>query len=409
MPNAAMATLAQTTTPAAVPLVQRQNGGGGGGAAAPCTIASTMFSVSNATPQSSGVMTMSRTATPGKVTFTAPTIGFNADVSLTNSFCSGSGETVEVGPVQTVRSSRRVGIYREGGRATGDLVAQHVATMQNRRDAQWTDSSGTVQATVPAPWYSQPQTLSASLRPSAIVSFLDQPVLALPRRIGRGELVETEGSDEFTLALTAKKGAQLVHLASTNWTVPWAMDLLATPRRGQAIGISTAPTGPGVTSGPIAMVSGQEWISFDSEDDAFSADNRTLLDNVKPTFDNDITSYRYIVDALKRKNLIADVVLSVVETASWWGDDIKWSATGRSTVDLGTHDLDEGESTSVALAINSVFPNGLFPDTSILFLAHDEGHRFGELDWAFPFYPQRTPAHFSGEEGSYTLTGVIRS
>lgn len=372
-----------------------------------CNISPAMFTVSNATPQSTGDVSATRNTTDGTVTLASPFVRFRADVQLNSSFCSDPGAFVDVGPVQTLNTSTRTGIYREGGRPGGRIVAQHNNTMSNKRDAVWNDSTGVVRASFPEPWYSRPQRLS-NLRQSAVVPFVDRPEMVFPLRIGTGVLVETQGSDNFTVALSAKKDTQLLHLESNNWSVPWAMDLTATTV-GLPVAIINSLLGPSVTTGDIAMVSGQAWVSFPTVADALAADLRILLDNLGPTFQNDIRSYFNIQEALVKKNIQADFVLAVNKTADWVGDDeVAISAVGTAIKNIGVFDLGVGDSHAFTVALNDLFPTGFFPGAHINLIAHDEEHKHGTIEWEFPYHPQLTPAHFSGEDGEYTITGVVR-
>ncbi|MEO0731442.1 MAG: hypothetical protein AAFZ52_01305 [Bacteroidota bacterium] len=373
-----------------------------------CNLSPAMFTVSNATPQSTGDVSATKNTTAGTVTLASPFVRFNADVQLTSSFCSDPTAVVDVGPVQTLNTSTRTGIYREGGRPGGRIVARHNNTMNNKRDAVWNDSTGVIRASFPEPWYSQPQRLSNLLRQSAVVRFVDRPEMVLPLRIGSGVLVETQGSDNFTVALSAKKDAQLLHLESNNWSVPWAMDLTATTV-GLPVTIINSLLGPSVTTGDIAMVSGQEWVSFPTVADAFAADLRLLLDNLGPTLQNDIRSYFNIQKALVKKNIQADFVLAVNRTADWVGDDeVAVSAVGTAIKNIGVFDLGVGDSQAFTVALNDLFPTGFFPGAHINLFARDEEHTHGTIEWEFPYHAQLTPAHFSGEDGEYTITGVVR-
>ncbi|MGB1451495.1 MAG: hypothetical protein ACPG7E_07280, partial [Marinirhabdus sp.] len=395
--------LVQKSTP--VPSLQMS---GGGAATAPptCNISPAMFTVSNATPQTTGNVSAVKNTADDTVTLTAPLVDYNANVQLNSSFCSDSGAFVDVGPVQTLNTSVRTGIYREGGRPGGRIVATQKSTMSNKRDAVWTDSTGVVTASFPEPWYSRPSRLS-NLRQSTVVPFADRPEVVFPLRIGTGVLVETQGSDNFTVSLSAKKDTQLLHLESNNWSVPWEMDLTATTV-GLPVGVINSLLGPSVTTGDIAMVSAQEWVSFPTVADALAADLRTLLDNMEPTFQNDILSHLNIKEALVKKNMQADFVITVNETAEWFGnDEVAISVIGTAIKKVGPFDLGDGDSQAFTVALNDFYPTGFFLGADIILYAGDEENTHGKIEWEFPYYPQRTPANFSGEEGEYTLTGIV--
>jgi len=383
-------------------------------AAATCTLNASMFTVSGATPQSSGIVTDHVDPAADTITLEAPRIQYSADVQLSSSFCSGSSETVEVGPTQTVNSSSRIGIYREAGLATGNIVAQKHQNVNNVRDAQWTtDSRGEIVASFPEPWYGRPYTLS-NVSPQATVGFVDQPVAEFPRQIGNnGFLTETQGADSFTVGLTAKKDGQLLHLSFHDWSVPWTMDLIA-HNQGLPISVTPASAGPSVTTGPIAMNASQEWIFFPTVAAAEAAGVRTLLDNLIPNhqYDTSRVSYLNIIQALRNKDPKFQFTVTVNETADWWGDDeLSISVTGLSTARRGPFSLGEGDSQSFEVSLQEVYhdPILMSAGSSLLVIARDEGqgHRHGTIDWPYPFHDQSSPAHFSGEDGEYTLTGAL--
>lgn len=385
--------------------------GDGGSSAASCTISSNMFTVSGATPQSSGNVTTHRGTET--MTLRAPLISYNADVQLNSSFCPGSSDIVEVGPTQTINNGNRIGIYREAGLATGDIVAQKHQNVSNVRDAQWTTNSrGEIVASFPEPWYGRPQRVSASF-PQTTVGFRDQPAFELPLRIGNGFLTETQGSDSFTVGLSAKKGSQLLHLSSHDWSVPWSMDLIST-NQGLPISVSPASAGPSVTTGPIAMTASHEWIFFPTVAAAEAVSVRMLINNLIPNdlYDTSRISYLNIVQALRNKDPKFQFTIAVNETADLWGDDeVSVSVTGGMTARRGPFSLGEGDSQSFEVSLREVFydPILIMGNSSMLILARDEGqgHAFGTIDWTYPFHDQNTPADFRGEEGEYTMTGKL--
>lgn len=387
--------------------------GDGSSSTASCTISSSMFTVSGAAPQSSGNVTAHRSTASGTMTLRAPLISYNADVQLNSSFCPGSSDIVEVGPTQTLNSGNRIGIYREAGLATGDIVAQKHQNVSNVRDAQWTTNSrGEIVASFPEPWYGRPHRVSASF-PQTTVGFRDQPAFELPLRIGNGFLTETQGADSFTVGLSAKKGSQLLHLSSHDWSVPWSMDLIST-NQGLPISVSPASAGPSVTTGPIAMTASHEWIFFPTVEAAEAVSVRMLIENLIPNdlYDTSRVSYLNIIEALRNKDPKFQFTIAVNETADFWGDDeVSVSVTGRLTARRGPFSLGEGDSQSFEVSLQEVFhdPILIHGSSKLLILARDQGqgHAFGTIEWAYPFHDQSSPANFSGEEGEYTLTGTL--
>ena len=78
----------------------------------------------------------------------------------------GSKDLIEVGPLQTVQSSERVGIYHRVGKPQ-EKVAEVVSKLPASRDARFRGSTPTKSNIVKAPWYSNPTNVTPGKGTSA--------------------------------------------------------------------------------------------------------------------------------------------------------------------------------------------------------------------------------------------------
>jgi hypothetical protein len=347
----------------------------------------------------------------GTVVVESPPVTFAAGVDLRSTVTLPPAETVQVGPTQTLLASDRVGVYRRGGTPTGEVIAERHMTVGQTRDAQWQESPSGLVAAVPEPWYSAPVTLTNDHR-SDSVSFMDQPGFTLPMSVGDGQLTETGGQDSFLTSLAAKRGTSLVHLRSTNWSVPWT---LAISPSGTGTGANVASTdvrfGPPTTAGPIAMASGADWLSFSSLDAAMTASVEVLMQNLVATRTNDPATGAIIADALLLKNPSFAMTITVVTKEAFFGDDeFTVEATGHNTAVRGEFSRGEGESVTVTIPLLSLFaPHSIVAGDSLNIRLTGVGDPVPSMSWDYPFNPQTSPASFtSGNGGHYTITGSLR-
>ncbi len=148
-----------------------------------------MFTVKGGEPVHSGTVTADKV--DSKVRLTSPEVSFSAEVTMPKPL--GDGERIDVGPVQTMLSSSRIGVYREGGRQDGKIVAEQTMNLGEMRDATGEiGKDGKLdQATMP-PFYSAPTAFNSSTS-NASISFKDRPKAVFPSTVGKGKLTETKG------------------------------------------------------------------------------------------------------------------------------------------------------------------------------------------------------------------------
>ena len=373
-----------------------------------------MLQVQGGQPDISGNVSAQAGSEDDTVTVQSPQVTFNASVSLNPDVNLGPGEAIEVGPVQTLMGSDRVGVYRRGGDPDGEILAEKHVRVGEVRDAMWQEGESGPEAIVEEPWYSRPERVS-DLQRQANVGFRDQPGFDLPSSVGEGRLTETSGQDRFRTALSAKRGETLVHLTSSQWQVPWDVTINQQLQgEGAELTGGSSEEGPTTTEGEIAVAAAEEWVSFPTVEAALGASTAELLQNLAPTFENDFTSWTNIVEALRQRNPTITVGVTVEETAEALGaDEIMVRAVGGLSAERGPFTLNDGESVSLGFSFSELFPNpgAISGNSTIEFRVWDAGwlsHEAATMSWPCPFHSQTSPARMSGGGGGrYTMTGSI--
>ncbi len=377
----------------------------------PHTLNAGMFDVSGAQPSLNGTVS-ARPSTGSNVTIESPDITFNASATLHSDVQMDAGETIKVGPTQTLLGSNRVGIYRRGGLPNGEIIAEDKSSVGQVRDAQWQPNrDGSVRADVEAPWYSRPSNITDTNR-TAQVHYLDKPGFELPAAVGEGRLTETRGSESFITALSAKRDGQVVHLASSHWEVPWALTIDAShATQGSAVTGGSSDQAPPTLDGPIAVQAAQDWLAFSSVEAAMTASNRVLLDHLLAAKAGNASAYQNIVQALRRKNPTLSVSVTVNSTDSWVGtDDLELVAQGLQRRSLGQ--INDRGSRSVTFQLcDLIDPLAISASTNLEFELSNR-NTFAPatpatMSWAFPFNTASGRMTSGGGGGRYTLSGSI--
>jgi hypothetical protein len=371
-----------------------------------------MLEVTGGDLQKSGNVTAKKKG--DKISVDAPPVKYEASVTLKAGVTLGSGDNgrIDVGPVQTVLSGERVGIYRKGGDPKGDVTSEEHQSVGQARDAQWDREKGRQVAAVPAPWYSQPSNVSDGIR-STQVTFFDQPGFDFPQQVGDGRLTETRGQDRFNVSIGAKRGGQLIHLKPQHWEVPWnlTIDNQGAGKGGEVTG-GLAREGPPTTDGPIAVEQARSWTAFTSVEAAMAASPAVLLENLLPAKANDPTAYSHICEALRRKNPSFTVKVKVEKTASWFGaDNIIVFAHGTKAAGKPEIKLNTGQEGSVVFTFNEVFDVAAIDGgTKLTITAQDFGEMFAifksdpaMLVVAYPYAPA-SGTRAAGGGSKYTLS-----
>jgi len=376
-----------------------------------------MLDVTGGALQHTGTVTAAPGSTSGEITLTAPMVTYNATVALKPGVTLVSGTSIQVGPVQTVMSSERVAVYRRGGSPTGDIIAERQITAPRTRDAQFQDSpTGPVQDVVP-PWYSRPAgatvppSITNTLR-SQPVNFRDQPSFDLPLGVGNGTLTETRGQDSFITSIVAIHNGNQVYLKSSSWSVPWDMTIASGgTATGNAVSSEEIRFGAPVTTGPIAVASTRDVLSFSSAVEASHASAETLLQHLEETRRHDAAAGAILEAGLRLKNPTFTLNLTVVKGSDWIPpENFDLTAQGHHTVSRPGFAVAQGSSVTITISFNSLFDSGRVGlGDAIDFQIRDVGLPVPQMSWPFPFNDATSPSFFTrGNGGEYTITGNLR-
>jgi|GEM_PF-5846987 len=255
---------------------------------------------------------------------TAPLVTWSGHVSLRHPDRLGPNDDVYVGPIQTLTSSNRVGIYKDDN---GHVVAEHHVHLTNARDAMTSESQRNH-----APFYGAPHLLNSehsSTPDDDPVVFWDSPQFSLPVRRGNGTLKEVRGSDNFTLSLGAKYNDTVLHLNPYDWNVPWNFQLDEMPGAdsdgvtGDEVGIREAEHGQTPPEGPIVAdrADRARHVCYPNAAAAAQVDYWTLVDQLEATQRNDPDSARIIIAGMILQNPRVRIkIVRVGETL--WADDM---------------------------------------------------------------------------------------
>jgi len=128
-----------------------------------------------------------------------------------------------IGWVQTLASSRRVGVYKTaGGQSVSKVIA--AGALSDRRQ-YWDGDITKPRSTVAKPWYDLPEELGTEHRKVHIANF-DKPGMAMEPSITDdgpfqgAKLVAIQGRDSFVTSLKAGDAGEHT-LKTFEWFVPW--------------------------------------------------------------------------------------------------------------------------------------------------------------------------------------------
>jgi hypothetical protein len=331
----------------------------------------------------------------------SPGITFSADFKLATGVVLDETAKIQVGPTQSLLGSERIGIYKN---PAGTVVAEYRGGAGQLRDAQWKGQGNNIQASFPAPWYSQFNELTKTFTGGS-VGFVDEPRFEIPARVGAGVLTETRGSERFITALSAKRDGTLIHLRSEHWEVPWNVTIdPGMHGLGQEVTGGTSTQGPPTLDGPIVMVAAQDWMRFPTVADAQAAGVDVLLANLASNKKNDPPSYANMVAALRALNPTFNVKVACKNSYAWVGKDRLMLEIKGHISNFRGFELDTKEVHPFAVTFNDLFDAGKLADgDQIRVSATVDGHTLtASLDYPFAGHGRLVP--MVGSDGRYEIS-----
>ena len=384
-------------------------------------LSASRFTVTGAPPSFSGVITAAKDG--NLVKLTSPPISFAAMVSAKQQLSV--GERIDAGPIQTMLGSSRVGVYREGGKKDGAIVAEQHMDLGEMRDVTGDiNQQAQIDQSTIAPFYSLPEALNHDTQ-YVTVQFKDQPIAKFPTSVGNGTLTETKGEDSFVTSVSVKKDANLVHLQTFKWQLPWALKLddgvVQNDDHGKttAQGIKEQPAKPdeGVAHGegavPILAAPGATHMDFQTQAAADAA-SVTELFKYLPNSKANPTSQGFIVEALRKKNPTFHITLTVDAKNSVIGDDsIEMRVKGQKQVTRPRVSAGDGGKVAIMVQLNEIFDHlaAVTTGTVVSIEAQDKAIIDGKthrIDWSFP-WSGGLKTSMGGKDGTYSLSCTFGS
>lgn len=332
------------------------------------------FEFTGGVPVTSGTVSAADAGT--SVLVTAPKVDMPFTAQLKDTATLSQGQNI--GYIQNLVASNRVGVYRKGGDPAGELVKEQHEARKKRWDAVFDPAAMARNPPqfkkhpgVFAPWYWPPKGISDGNRDGLLVKSdqeNDQPVAEFAKevsngRFGKGRLVETRGSDSFKLGLVVKGSLGLIRLTASEWSVPWNVTLDA-KLSGKGQGVSTKVLAD-LAQGPDPDLS--TW-SFEGEGDVFEgfatveeAMKRTPSELIKwlvAAREHDEIAYDNICQALDAKDPYIDIGVRCEKTDAWVGRDtvnVAVRSGGREHRQFAPMALNTDETEYVQVRFSSLF------------------------------------------------------
>jgi hypothetical protein len=313
----------------------------------------------------SGRVTASTAA--DKVTLSAPEVRFTSTVQLNSPVDTpfadlGVGDWIQAGPTQSVVSSERIGVYRRGGTADGQVTSEEKSRIGSpKRDAQTDPRTKRVMPDVHAPWYSRTSYIQTE-GGSATVDYFDQPSADFPLTRGSGTITEFRGHEQFVTSVAAntqRDTATIHHLEKMEWEIDWNVAVNAAGQ-GEGGGLQGRRTEkiPPTLTGPIAVAAAETWVAFRTVDEAMTQPADVLLRYLGAARTHDPAAFATIKLALQRMNPTFTATVTVNETDNALFDDDLWVrlSYGDRVVErkAGGDDLGDGDRGAATFSMNDL-------------------------------------------------------
>ena len=380
-------------------------------------------------PAPSGTVTTSvqGSGDKGMLTATSPLIRFKATVSLDAKVNLGGTDIIKVGPVQTMTSTERVGVYKKDGKVVAEFSQSHGMVRDARPLAyQGDEKKGEFFAAEP-PFYDRPKDLSDTI-PTTTVEFMDQPTMGLPLEFGGGKLAAIRGADKFNTSVGAKRGGQIITMNPFGWQVDWTTELkedysIATDDKGNPLakGISTWAEQQGIALNTDEWaklaLKDQPWVmKFTSVEAAMTESALSLLLGLVAAREADPASAAIIEEALKKKNAAFAVAVKLnrsVDRGIVWEEDAVsvFAHLSKQSDTQGPVTIANGKSHSWSIAFNDIADPAAINGGSVLSVwagggTHDKPILGEFAEFPYPFSGSKTIQVSNADQktGEYLIT-----
>ena len=234
---------------------------------------------------------------------------------------------IYVGPIQTLMSSSRIGVYKKNGK----VVAEEVQKTEEIRDASL---GGTRQNPIkpPKPFYFglngyTPGRLSENNRIIDNYKFMDRPGFALYKKFADGQLSAVKGRDVFNTSWGAKREDTVLTFNPFTWEVDWNVDL------DQSYSMIGKPSDLQIADARTAVIKDTEEIALDKGvtkyisvyhtiDAAMTQSAAKLWSDLLPSRNYDASKAVNIEEALRQKNPSFEVSITAENIVNAFSDDL---------------------------------------------------------------------------------------
>jgi hypothetical protein len=389
---------------------------------------SSMLQISMNSPVQAGGKVSSRRIGSGAAAIlqmVGPKITFSADVKLNPTISLKDGGGIRVGPIQTLTSSERTGIYKIGNK----VVAERTGTLSNVRDSiryKYTDDKkGDEGYPADRPFYAKSSAITDQIT-SVLVDFEDQPKFPLPLTFGGGRLTGVRGAEKFNTSIGAKRGGKIITMEPFGWGVDWSCDLAEdynVTKDAQG-----ASTGKEITTweeaiGIVIDTDTYAWkvadntppiYTFHTVDAAMTESASSLWLALAAARKRDPGSVGNIEAALKRKNPTFNVKLTVVKTVNsgiiFDSDKLgMFVNASKQSPKKGPFDLETGDQVTVGFPMTEIIDPGAINANSMMSIwvgGHGGEPILGDFaELAYPFLSSGTITGTSpdGVPGNYKV------
>jgi hypothetical protein len=350
----------------------------------------------------------------------SPKIEGEYGVTLDPSIKIGDQAEIKVGPVQTMTSSERVGIYKKDGK----VVAEQRFSLGQSRDARPLSYDGKETFVAESPFYDKHESIKDA-NPTVSVHFIDRPSLRMPLEFGGGQLAGLRGADSFITSVGAKRDGTVITMNPFGWKVDWTTELGAdfsvpTDANGNPIskGVSTwdEKQGVAIDSPQVArdlLQHADAIFSFKSLDAAVATPSSLLIAGLPAARRNDPASAAFMEQALTQKNPTFTIRIEAAKTATHnilsADEDIMEAFANivKQTPTKGPYTMKAGSSQSFTATLSELADASALNESAVLNVwlgGTAESAILGEFaKFPFPFTGAQTLKLNKNQTGTYQI------
>jgi hypothetical protein len=358
------------------------------------------------------------------VNITAPEVEARANVTWNPPAAGAPAGPKEVytGFIQTVLSSERAFYWTHDGTPTGKVGREkRDATLPNTRDSRHFEEKTAKGDPIPgygfAPFYQEPRLLKPGEKGDVVYS--DQPNQKnLPLKVKVKEkgpagndveaeytLAKASGRDHYRLSVGVSElgdPGSAIHLAATEWSVPWDIDLPQGTGTGK-------PVTPGTYAGKLEDIKPGEgsaqldtaffsWPRSEAEADALPVSS--LVKGIPFAERWDVNAWMYMSRALRKKNPTCTITANLKKTPSAFSDTLKVTIKGPREASKSETEWGTGAQQFQFQMLELMDPQELKTGLELQVSISRDGGAANTTPWRWPFndWTQQIPFYWDPSE-----------